>query len=158
MNRTSRQNDGALGPPQPHEPRKSRSVNLKGNLADGGVDAAVRGAPSTDYLPAGDSAWQFKQGDLRPAACATEFANADWAHEFVRAGGSYVLVLGASLSDKLIENRRKKIADKAIKLNLLAGIPIPVSGCQPTRRWPRVRRSRLRDMGFRTASRQAMGR
>jgi hypothetical protein len=70
------------------------SVNLKENLADGGVDAAVRGAPSTDYLPAGDSAWQFKQGDLRPAACATEFANADWAHEFVRAGGSYVLVLG----------------------------------------------------------------
>ena len=62
----------------------------------------------------------IQQGDLRPAACATEFANADWAHEFLRAGGSYVLVLGASLSDKLIENRRKKIADKAIELNLLA--------------------------------------
>jgi hypothetical protein len=96
------------------------SVNLKENLADGGVDAAVRGAPSTDYLPAGDSAWQFKQGDLRPGACATEFAGADWAHEFVRAGGSYVLVLGTSLSDKLIESRRKKVADKAIELNLLA--------------------------------------
>lgn len=95
------------------------SVNSNETTPDGGVDASVRGAPLTDYLPAGDSAWQFKRTGLGPQACADEFADADWAHEFVRGGGSYILVLGAALPDNRIEERRKKVAEKAIELGLL---------------------------------------
>jgi len=96
------------------------SVNYNETTPDGGVDASLRGAPSTDYLPAGDSAWQFKRSNLGPKACADEFEHADWAHEFVRNGGSYILVLGTALPDNLIERRRRKVAEKAIELDLLA--------------------------------------
>jgi len=96
------------------------SVNSNETTPDGGVDASLRDAPSTDYLPAGDSAWQFKRTGLGPQACADEFADAHWAHEFVRAGGSYILVLGAALPDNRIEERRKNVAEKAIELELLA--------------------------------------
>jgi hypothetical protein len=95
------------------------SINSKENTPDGGVDASLLGAPSTDYLPIGDSAWQFKRTNLGPKACADEFAGAEWAHHFVRAGGSYVLVLGAALPPNLIESRRKEVAKKAIELGLL---------------------------------------
>lgn len=30
------------------------------NIGDGGVDAGLRDATGTSWLPAGDSAWQFK--------------------------------------------------------------------------------------------------
>jgi hypothetical protein len=48
------------------------SINSKENTPDGGVDASLLGAPSTDYLPIGDSAWQFKRTNLGPKACADE--------------------------------------------------------------------------------------
>ncbi len=94
-------------------------ITLKDTTPDGGVDAAIRGAAATDWLPQGDSAWQFKRSNLGPTGCATEFEKATWAHEFVRAGGSYIVALGVPLNDKLIEGRRKKIVEKAIKLGLL---------------------------------------
>ena len=46
------------------------------HIPDEGVDFELRGAPETDWLPAGDSAWQFKRGDYEPAECAKEFAGA----------------------------------------------------------------------------------
>jgi hypothetical protein len=95
------------------------SVNANETTPDGGVDASLRDAPLTDYLPAGDSAWQFKRTGLGRQACADEFAHASWAHEFLRSGGSYILVLGAALPDNRIEERRKKVAEKAIELGLL---------------------------------------
>jgi hypothetical protein len=79
------------------------SINSNETTPDGGVDASLRNAPSTDYLPGGYSAWQFKRTNLGPKACADEFAKASWAHEFVRTGGSYILVLGVALPDNLIE-------------------------------------------------------
>jgi hypothetical protein len=97
------------------------SVNIKDTTPDGGVDAAIRGAPPTDWLPHGDSAWQFKRGNLGPKPCAAEFGKATWAHEFVRNGGSYILVLGVPLTDNLIQKRRKEIIQKTRELNLLPG-------------------------------------
>src|SRR5207247_10533815 len=49
------------------------SVNVRDTAPDGGVDAGIRGAAATDWIPAGDSAWQFKRGNLLPKACADEF-------------------------------------------------------------------------------------
>ncbi len=95
------------------------SINYNETTPDGGVDAALRDAPQTDYLPSGDSAWQFKRSGYGPTACAGEFAEATWAHQFVRGGGSYIIVIGATLPDNLIERRRKKVAEKAIELGLL---------------------------------------
>ncbi|HEV3321880.1 MAG TPA: hypothetical protein VG147_06765 [Solirubrobacteraceae bacterium] len=69
------------------------AINYKENIGDGGVDAGVRDATQTDWLPAGDSAWQFKTADHSPKECAAELEGAGWAHERIRAGGSYVLVV-----------------------------------------------------------------
>ncbi|MGI8514630.1 MAG: hypothetical protein ACR2NT_05725 [Acidimicrobiia bacterium] len=95
------------------------AVNANETTPDGGVDASVRDSPGTDFLPIGDSAWQFKRGTYGPQACADEFQDANWAHEYVRNGGSYVIVLAAALPDNLIESRRREVAAKAVELGLL---------------------------------------
>ena len=96
------------------------ATNSNETTPDGGVDASIRNSPGTDFVPAGDSAWQFKRTGLGPQACADEFQGANWAHEFVRNGGSYVIVSAQPLPDNLIERRRRKVLDKAIELGLLA--------------------------------------
>jgi hypothetical protein len=96
------------------------TVNIIETTADGGVDAATRQAPQGDWIPEGDTAWQFKRSNLGPKACADEFADAEWAHEFMRGGGSYVIAMMVALPDNLIEDRRKRVADKAKELGLLA--------------------------------------
>ena len=82
------------------------AINYKENLPDGGVDAGVRDATRTEWLPAGESAWQFKSADRSPKVCAEELEGAARAHERIRAGGSYVLVVGGSLTDRKLEGRR----------------------------------------------------
>jgi hypothetical protein len=42
------------------------SVNVNETTPDEGVDASVRAAPASDYLPTGDSAWQFKRSKGLP--------------------------------------------------------------------------------------------
>lgn len=96
------------------------ALNSKENIPDGGVDATIRGSPpGADFIPAGDSAWQFKRGNPGPKACADELEAADWAHELLESGGAYVLVVGPPLPDNLIEARRRSIAGKAVKLGLI---------------------------------------
>lgn len=56
------------------------------NVGDGGVDAGLRDAAGTSWLPAGESAWQFKAGDLAPAKCKEELEGASKAIEILRAG------------------------------------------------------------------------
>lgn len=91
-------------------------------LQDGGVDAAIHDAPGGgDWIPEGDSAWQFKRSDLQPTKCAKEFVEADWAQEYVRAGGAYVMALGAPLPDKKLDRRRDAILEKAAGLGLGTG-------------------------------------
>ena len=96
------------------------AINSNETTPDGGVDASIRGSPGTDFLPVGDSAWQFKRTGYGPKPCADEFAKATWAHEFVRDGGSYIIVVAVALPDKLIEKRRRAVATKAIEIGLMA--------------------------------------
>ncbi len=42
------------------------TTTYRDNLGDKGVDAGLRQAVRTKYIPPGDSAWQFKAGDLTP--------------------------------------------------------------------------------------------
>jgi len=95
------------------------SINSNETTPDGGVDAALSAASETDYLPEGSSAWQFKRTNFGPKQCADELEGAAWAHEYIRAGGSYILVVGHPLPDKNVEERRKLIAAKAVELELL---------------------------------------
>lgn len=96
------------------------TVTVEENTPDGGVDAATRGARASDWLPAGDTAWQFKRSRLSPQQCADELEGAIWAHSFLRDGGSYVLVIGHAMPDQAIEERRRRVAEKTIELGLLA--------------------------------------
>jgi len=88
------------------------------NLADGGVDAGLHRAAATKRIPAGDSAWQFKAGDLGPAACRTELRDATEAQDVLRGGGSYRLVLGADLTPAKVKRRRQALEDEAIALGI----------------------------------------
>lgn len=96
-------------------------VNLRtsyqANVGDRGVDAGLYAANETKWVPAGDSAWQFKAGDLGPKGCAKEFADATRAQEIVKQGGKYRLVLGKGLEDHLIAAREKELRAKAKSLD-----------------------------------------
>lgn len=83
------------------------------NVGDEGVDAGLRDAKGTSWIPAGDSAWQFKAGDLPPAKCRAELEGATKAIEILRAGGSYRLVLGASLTPSKLAARRTQLIEAA---------------------------------------------
>ena len=94
-------------------------LNWVETTPDGGVDAAIRGVPSTgDWIPEGDSVWQFKRSALAPGKCADEFGRAVWAQECVRAGSAYVMVLGGSLNDHKLAERQTAILEKAAELDI----------------------------------------
>src|SRR6266540_177954 len=57
------------------------TINKLETVADGGVDAVTSDATSTDWIPGGTTAWQFKRADLSPAECDAELRGATWAHE-----------------------------------------------------------------------------
>lgn len=96
------------------------SINLRtsyqSNVKDQGVDARLEAVQATDWVPAGDSAWQFKAGTLGPEGCADELAGATFAHEILRNGGTYRLVLGKGLEAGPIEDREAKLREKAAEL------------------------------------------
>lgn len=83
------------------------------NVGDGGVDAGLRRAVGTKWIPEGDSAWQFKAGDLPPAKCRKELRDASAALSVVRAGGVYRLVLGADLTPDKVRRRREALEEEA---------------------------------------------
>lgn len=91
-------------------------TSYKANVGDKGVDAALYSSTDTEWVPAGDSAWQFKAGDLGPESCASELEGAGRAHEILRQGGKYRLVLGKSLEDYLIAAREDALRVKAQEL------------------------------------------
>jgi hypothetical protein len=83
------------------------------NIGDEGVDAGIRRARESRFMPAGDSAWQFKRGDLWPKACKQELAGASRALEILHAGGKYRLVLGADINEAKVQRRRRALQEEA---------------------------------------------
>jgi hypothetical protein len=94
------------------------TTTYRENIGDEGVDAGLRRAVESRFIPAGASAWQFKRGDLKPAASKKEFAGATRALEILRAGGKYRLVLGADINDGQVRSRRNALRDEAGQLNI----------------------------------------
>lgn len=91
-------------------------TSYRENVGDKGVDAALYSAIATEWVPAGDSAWQFKAGDLGPESCAVELEKAKRVQEILRNGGKYRLVLGKSMEDYLIDRREEALRNKAKEL------------------------------------------
>ncbi|MFJ3035717.1 hypothetical protein ACIPC2_15010 [Curtobacterium pusillum] len=91
------------------------------NVGDGGVDAGLRSTQESQWVPRGESAWQFKAGDLSPAACKKELSGATRALEVLSRGGSYRLVLGASLTSKKVKARRDALVDAAVSAHISIG-------------------------------------
>src|SRR5579859_2587508 len=79
------------------------------NIGDEGVDAGLRRAAETRFIPAGNSAWQFKRGDLLPSKCKTELARATAALDILHAGGKYRLVLGKDINHPQVQRRRQAL-------------------------------------------------
>ncbi len=82
------------------------------NVGDGGVDAGLRSAVATKWIPHGESIWQFKAGDLAPAKCKEELRGSATALRVLKAGGSYRLVLGKTLTPVKVDNRRKALEEE----------------------------------------------
>lgn len=91
-------------------------TSYQANVGDQGVDALIESAQQTQWVPAGNSAWQFKAGDLGPESCAKELEDATFAHEILRGGGSYRLMLGKGMEAHLIAAREVKLRERAAEL------------------------------------------
>jgi len=88
------------------------------NVGDGGVDAGFHRSVATTHIPKGDSAWQFKSGDLEPAKCRAELRGGSEALDVLRGGGSYRLVLGKDLTAAKVRRRRKALEVEAEALGI----------------------------------------
>jgi hypothetical protein len=111
-------------------------TTYKENVGDGGVDAGLRNAATSRWLPDGESAWQFKAGNLIPSKIAGEIKGAKSAIDVIRRGGSYRLVLGTSLNTKTTKAREDKLREAVADL----GIKVPddklsVVGAEWLARW-----------------------
>jgi hypothetical protein len=96
------------------------TITLNETTPDGGVDAAVRGSPGTGWIPAGDSAFQFKRSSQSALDCERELAKSEHAQAMLKAGGHYVMVLGGDgVPDQNLEDRRSRLVAKAIELDLI---------------------------------------
>lgn len=91
----------------------------KTTVADGGVDAHLVSSVATEWLPEGDTAWQFKASDLQPAACREELEGATWAQDLLRSGARYRLVLGKDLTADRVQERRDALVATARDLGLI---------------------------------------
>src|SRR6266508_1640704 len=95
-------------------------THSRDSTADGGVDAHIESTAGTAWIPAGETAWQFKRSDLEPAECKEELRGARWARELVSRGASYFLVLGERLGAERIARRRDALIEEAGDLGLRA--------------------------------------
>lgn len=111
-------------------------------VGDEGVDAGLSRAIGSRFIPAGDSAWQFKRGDLPPAKCRAEIIGATAALEVLRRGGKYRLVLGADVNNAQVRRRRDALREEAEKLGIrLADDSIEVLNASDLAEWAQSRPS-----------------
>ncbi|WCN83831.1 hypothetical protein [Micromonospora sp. LH3U1] len=89
--------------------RTSHDTNKK----DGGVDAETTIVAATDWIPVGDTAWQFKAGTLGPEGCADELDGAAFARKILEKGGTYRLVLGKRHEAQEIADREARLRERA---------------------------------------------
>ena len=120
-------------------PAHQLTITMNEDAADGGVDAALRNAPSTNWLPSGDTAFQFKRAKQTARECAAELEKATHAHTIISAGGNYVVALGQDgVPDQSLSDRHEALLAKAIALGLLGagdGARIRVYGADDLARW-----------------------
>lgn len=87
------------------------AISFKEDTADGGVDAALQSTVAGDWLPDGDSVWQFKSADRSPAECAAEVRK-DEVKTRIMAGATYVMVIGEPLTPRKTANRIKAMVEE----------------------------------------------
>ena len=96
------------------------------NVGDGGIDAVINDAnPSIDeIIPRGTSGFQIKSSDLLPRQCKKELHQGQDLKKPIQpevkrlldAGGTYVLVLFADLTDQKKKAREEALKDELRKL------------------------------------------
>lgn len=80
-------------------------TTLSINSPDGGIDAKVNNEKKdTDRIPKGISIWQYKKGPISNADLKKELIKED-VYEARKAGASYILVNGVSLSQTQRKNK-----------------------------------------------------
>lgn len=109
------------------------------NAPDEGVDAGLDSDRATAWIPLGQSAWQFKAGNLAPAACKAELLGATAALEVLKNGGSYRLVLGRSMTPAQITKRKEALEAAARSVDIQVDADtIKVFNADHLARWAEV--------------------
>ncbi len=94
-----------------HGVRDRLSITDRENDPDEGLDAVVRDAPpSSTFVPAGISGWQFKRSSLPPRELAEELRKPG-VQRVLREGGIYCLAVAKGLTPVKKKNLTAKFAD-----------------------------------------------
>lgn len=109
------QAEGAIHGMKPDEV----GTSLRVKDPDGGVDARTENAPtSSRWLPSGLTVWQCKSGkSAEPKDLKKEFKKPG-VQAALKAGGSYVVLLGEDLTDKKRQSRVKALKECCDEQNL----------------------------------------
>lgn len=112
MNMALRAEARSAGIPQPNV-----HTNLRVTDPDGGIDAQVSPCShvKSDFIPEGESVWQYKSGDIRPSAIKKEMEKPGVCAALAR-GATYCLVIGRGMTVEMRNRRRKAIEEKLQQL------------------------------------------
>ena len=91
------------------------------NVGDGGLDAVISNAKPTseDVIPTGDSGYQIKSSDLKPAECKKELYAGDSLKPGIKrvldSNGVYILVLFEEMPPETMKKEREKAITDELK-------------------------------------------
>lgn len=93
-----------------------QSPNIYEN--EGGIDTYINGVPGVgnEWIPAGDSIWQYKSGDCSPSEIRLEVAKSE-VQTALKKGAAYCLCLGNTLTTITRRNRLQALEESVHSIN-----------------------------------------
>ena len=86
-------------------PPDNLDLTWKQHTPDGGIDASVTtGATTPEWIPVGESIWQYKSGNFQPASIPAEIKNHPRVFVALREGARYVLALSRECTQPIRED------------------------------------------------------
>lgn len=116
------------------------------NIPDGGVDAILDAGnlPANRFLPDGRSVWQYKAGNEGWKKLLQEIEKPS-VKEALKAGGTYVLVVGRSVTRKQRDRQEPKFTEALAKV--APGLKLELRSQEQVAEWTTARRAAMFHLG-----------
>ena len=93
-------------------PSSALNLSWKQHTPDGGIDASADvGTVEAEWIPSGESIWQYKSGSFTPGQVAGELTNHPLVLAALERGARYVLALGRECTEPIRQDFEARLED-----------------------------------------------